>query len=193
MEAISYLPLLAAVLAICGEGRYIYSILRGKTRPSFVAFFIFFTEMTIIFASAYSLGARESLPLIGTFVSLHLITLLLSIKYGFIHFSRFNVVCLALSFLGLFLWWQSQNAWYALIFNILVDVLGYVVIIRKLKLYPDTEDARAWSISLMAYVVSLFALTVWIPEEYLFSMSNVFWCGVIVFLSIRPRKRENIS
>ncbi len=183
------LPLVIGI-PILVEGRYIYSIIKGKTKPSFVAFLIFTVEMTIVLCASYALGAHDSLLLIGTFTVLHFITALLALKYGYVSFSKFNILCLILSILGLLLWWFTDNAWYALLIEIFVDMIGYVVLSRKLYICPDTEDSYTWGMSVLAYALNLFLITSWVPEEYLFSMVNVFWCGIIFFLALRkiPKK-----
>ena len=177
---------IASGLALLAEGKYIVSIFRGKTKPNFSGWFIFTVSMGCVLASAYSLGARDSLPLIATFMSLHFIVALLSLKYGIVRFTRVDVSMLILSVVGLFLWWQTENAWYALILNILIDMFGYVTIATKLYRHPETEDKLAWMISALAYSLNLIGVTRWVPQEYLFSLSNVIWCSTILFLAFRP-------
>lgn len=183
----SVFTILIPVLAIASEGRYIYSILQGKTRPSFFGWLIFTIEMSVICASSYAIGARETIALVGTFAFLHLITTLLSLKYGYVHMSRFNLVCVSISVLGMILW-VFASPWYALLLNILVEVLAFLVIVRQLYLYPDTEDLYAWSLGLLAYGLNLVMLEHWAPEEYLFSAVNVFFCGLIVLLILKNKK-----
>ncbi len=170
------------------EGRYIYSILKGETKPSFVAFLIFTLEMTIVLFASYTLGAHDSLVLIGTFTVLHFITALLALKYGYVSFSKFNVLCLILSIFGLVVWFLTDNAWYALLIEIFVDIIGYLVLSRKLYICPDTEDSYAWGLSVLAYGLNLMLISTWIPEEYLFSLVNVFMCTIIFVLSLRKQK-----
>ena len=177
-------------IPILVEGRYIYSILKGKTKPSFVAFLIFTIEMSVILFASYSLGAHDSLLLVGTFTILHFITMLLSLKYGYVEFSRLNIFCLLMSFLGVMLWVLTDNPWYALLLNILVDMLGYLVITRKLTLCPGTEDSFAWGMGIVAYSLNLVLISTWIPEEYLFSLSNVFWCSIVLLLSFRKKPKK---
>ncbi len=182
------LPILLVALPLLAEGRYIYSILKGKTKPSFVAFLIFTMEMSIVFAASYALGARDSLFVIGTFTVLHFVTMLLALRYGYVIFSKFNIVCIAFSVLGLILWWFTENPWYALLIEITVDTIGYIVLTRKLYRYPSTEDRFAWGIGAIAYGLNLVVISHWIPEEYLFSLLNVLWCSIVVALSFhRPK------
>lgn len=185
----TYLPVLAILIPILVEGRYIYSIIKGETYPSFVSYLIFSVEMSVVFFSSYALGARDSLWIIGTFTILHIITAIFAFRFGYVSFSRFNLLCLFSSFLGIALWILTNNPWYALGVQIAVDSLGYLVLARKLYLCPQTEDRITWGGSILAYCFNIVLISNWVPEEYLFSVMNVLWCGVIFMLSLRVGRR----
>ena len=101
--------------------------------------------------------------------------------------TTFEKILVLLVGLSVILWIATENAWTALLINILVDTLGFISIIYKLYLYPKTEDTAAWTISFIAYGVNLFTITKWIPQEYLFTISNMFWIGLISLLSLRKK------
>lgn len=183
------LTVLATGLALLAEGRYIFSILQGKSKPSFSGWLIFTLAMFCTFASAYALGARESLYLIGTFALLNTIITALSLKYGFVRFTRTDVVLFSLSLLGVFLWWQTANAWYTLVISVLIDMFGYLTMIKKLYVNPKTEDTWSWAMSVGAYGLNLALIPRWIPEEYLFSLSNFVWCGITFILTLRSKPK----
>ncbi len=191
---IVFLTFVASALALFAEGKYIVSIVRGKTKPNFSGWLIFTVSMVCVLVSAYTLGARDSLILIATFTGLHFIVALLSLKYGFVRFSRVDIFFLLLSAASILLWFQTENAWYTLILNVLIDMFGYATIATKLYRNPGTEDTSAWAISIAAYTLNLIVIARWIPQEYLFSLSNVIWCGIIFFLSLRtvPTNRREI-
>lgn len=180
------LTLLATGLALLAEGKYILSIFQGKTKPSFSGWLIFTVSMSCVLVSAYALGARESLLLIATFTLLHAFVTILSLKYGIVRFSGIDVLLLISSAVGVLLWWQTSSPWYALILNVLIDTFGYIALIKKLYDNPETEDVAAWAMSIGAYGLNLFLITRWIPEEYLFSLSNVIWCSIIFLVALRP-------
>ncbi len=175
-------------LALFAEGKYIVSVVQGHSKPNFSGWFIFTVSMVCVLVSAYALGARDSLPLIATFTFLHFLVALLSLKYGFVRFTTTDKVCLFLSAIALLLWWQTSNPWYALILNILIDMFGFFTIAMKLYRHPGTEDRYAWTISTVGYSLNLIIISQWIPQEYLFTISNVIWCSVISLLAFRtPR------
>lgn len=182
------LPLLASALAILAEGIYIHSILQGKTKPSFSGWLVFTVAMVCVLVSAYAMGARESLFLIATFTILHAVVTLLSIKYGVVRLTRLDTLLLVLSAIGVYLWWLTSDPLYMLIINVLIDMFGYVLMTKKLYVHPQTEDPPAWALSIAAYLLNLLIITHWAPEEYLFSLSNAFWCSVMFILALRRLK-----
>ncbi len=170
-------------LAFFAEGRYIVSILKGRTRPSFASWLVFAVSMGSVFASAYALEARASLYLIGTFATLNIIITILAFRFGVRSFSRMDIIFLALSAIGILLWWGTSNPWYALLISAAVDAIGYLIMFRKLSIFPGTEDSVSWASSTLAYMINLFLIVHWVPQEYLFSLLNVLWCSIAFFLS----------
>ncbi len=177
--------IVASSLALFAESRYIYTIVQGKTRPNFAGWFIFVLSMSMVLASAYSLGARESLFLVGTFLVLHSIVVVLSLKYGFVRFTSLEILFVAISLFGLILWLYTSNPWYAFLINFSIDVFGYTTVAIKAYIHKGTEDATAWLLSLVAYGLNLLVITWWVPQEYLFTVSNIFFCLIITLIALR--------
>ena len=69
---IVFLTFVASALALFAEGKYIVSIVRGKTKPNFSGWLIFTVSMVCVLVSAYTLGARDSLILIATFTGTYI-------------------------------------------------------------------------------------------------------------------------
>jgi len=188
---VTFLAFTASALAIFAEGKYVLSIVRGKTKPNSSGWIIFTVSMACVLASAYTLGARDSLLLIATFACLHFVVALLSLRYGYVRFTRIDISLLLLSGISVILWLQTANPWYALILNVLIDMFGYATIVAKLYQHPETEDSSAWAVSVAAYALNLVVISHWTPQEYLFSLSNVIWCSVISLFALRRRSFNN--
>ncbi len=181
------LLIIATALALFAEGKYIVSVIRGRSKPNFSGWFIFSLSMMLVALSAYALGARESLILVVVFALLHLCVALLSFKFGFVRFTNADWLFLMLVGIGIGLWFITSNPWYTLLINIFIDACGFMTIASKVYSHPGTEDIAAWLLSIGAYSLNLMAITTWVPEEYLFSLSNVFFCSLILMLSLRKR------
>lgn len=179
---------LGMLLAIIAELKYIHSVIKGTSKPNFSAWGIFTVSMILVLLSSYSLGARDSLYIITVFTLLHFITTILAFRFRVFSLTLFEKLLIVLVILSVILWVITDNPWTALLINILVDTLGFISVAYKLYLHPKTEDSSAWNISLIAYGVNLFTITKWVPQEYLFTISNIFWIGLISILSFRKTK-----
>lgn len=185
------------ILAFIAESRYIYSIIKGYTKPNFSSWGIFTISMFLVLASSYSLGSNETLFIIGMFTLMHLITTIVAFKYRSFTITTFEKTLLLLVLLSIVLWITTNNPFTALIINVVVDMLGYLLIIYKSHLYHLSEDVVAWSISVISYLINISLIDFWNINEYLFSVSNVFFITAILLLyfyqKITPLKKGQIT
>lgn len=154
---------LGTLLAILAECKYIHSVIKGTSKPNFSAWGIFTVSMILVLLSSYSLGARDSLYIIGIFTLLHFITTILAFRFRVFALTLFEKLLIVLVILSVILWTITDNPWTALLINILVDTLGFISVAHKLYLHPKTEDTVAWSVSFFAYVINIFVITNWTP------------------------------
>jgi len=187
------LVIFTIILAIIGDSVYVWSIIKGKTKPNFSGWAIFTLSMSCVLFSSYYLGAKESLIIVALFTFIAALITFLSLKYGKYKISNFEKILLSLSIISVILWLTTNNPWYALLINTFVDTLGFISIIYKLYLHPETEDSFAWTISFLVYGLNLIIITNWALQEYLFSLTNAFWCFVILILSFRKKNNKIIK
>ena len=176
---------LGILLAIIAELKYIHSVIKGTSKPNFSAWGIFTVSMILLLLSSYSLGARDSLYIVAIFTLLHFITTILAFRFRVFILTTFEKTLILLVIFSVIAWIFTKNAWTALLINIIVDTLGFISVAYKLYLHPKTEDTLAWSISFIAYGINLLTITRWVPQEYLFTITNMFWIGLISLLSLR--------
>jgi hypothetical protein len=75
--------------------------------------------------------------------------------------TKFDLVCGALSILGLILWLITKVGNIAITFSILADGLAAVPTIVKAYKYPDTELAWPWIATVFGVVLTLLTLSEW--------------------------------
>ncbi len=177
-------------LALVAEIRYIYSIFLKETKPNFVPWVIFTVSMSLVFFSSYSLGARESLPVIATFTFLHLCTAIISLYYKSFKVTYIDYVTIFFVMLSVLLWVSTHNPLYTLILNVIVDICGYTLFWYKTYLYPISEDIVAWLFSFLAYGVNVLLLTKVSFEEAVFSVSNILCILVLLLFMIRKKSSQ---
>ena len=181
----SILALIASLLAVIVEGRYIYTILQRKTIPNFTGWFIIALSMSFVFFSSLSAGAWPTIWLIGTLTLMHTTEAILSIFYGSFRVTRFEKILIGIAFLSLFLWYYSKNPLYTIIINTLIDSCGMLAIAYKLFRFPETEDTIAWWVSVIIYWLDILAVTEWNIANSFFIVMNCIECSSIFFLTFR--------
>lgn len=147
--------IVAGVLGVAAGIPYIYTILRGETRPERAAAIIWFITAIVVFFSSWAEGARESLWFaLGTLI-VAFTTLALSIRYGYRWAGRRDAPAIFIALLGVGLWITTGKPFLALLLNVFVDALGSILVIVKSHEAPITENIFSWAIYAVA---SLFAL-----------------------------------
>ncbi|MEK7577296.1 MAG: hypothetical protein AAB492_01590 [Patescibacteria group bacterium] len=137
---------------------YIRDILRLKTKPQRVTWFIYSVLGSISFFSQLAKGASNSLWLPGVITVNVVIIFLLSLKYGVGGFSKKDYIVLCIAALGLLAWNVTNEAAIALYIVILIDASATYLTIEKSYKYPETETVILWIFSSIAGLFSLLAV-----------------------------------
>lgn len=177
--------LIASLIAVAVESRYIYTIIMRHTIPNFTGWFIIALSMSFVFFSSVSAGAGSSIWLIGTLMILHTIEAILSYFYGSFRITRFEKWLILFAFLSLVLWHLTDNSLYTIVINTLIDSCGMIAISYKLFRFPDTEDRLAWWISVLIYGLDILAVTEWNIANSFFIIVNFIECSIIFLLTFR--------
>lgn len=112
----------------------------------------------------------------------------MSIKYGVGGINRFDIGCLAVALIGIFLWLFTKNPLTALYINIAVEAVGYLPTIKKSYLQPDSESTISWTMAAIASVVNLFAITSFSFKIALYPIVLLVLNGTLALLLLRPHK-----
>jgi hypothetical protein len=177
---------LAGVISLLGFLPYIAEIVRGKTRPNRVTWWIWTAVGAVLCVSYYASGARHTVWVPVSYVLGPLVTALLSLKYGEGGADRFDRACLGASLLSLVAWWLARSPLMVLLVNIGIDALGALPTLRKTYYAPAEESLRSWSIFLLADVVNLCALGSWSVATALYPLYLCALAAVLVLLMLRP-------
>ena len=182
-----FFALLASLIALWVEGRYIYSIITRQTIPNFTGWFIIALSMTFVFFSGLAGGGGTTLWLIGTLAVLHTIEAILSLFYGHFRITFLEKGFIILAFLSLLIWYISDDPVYTTIMNTLIDTFEMTSIAYKLFRFPETEDPLAWWVSVVMYGVDILAIATWSIASAFFISMNFVECLIIFTLTFRHR------
>ncbi|MEW6748147.1 MAG: hypothetical protein AB1295_00360 [Candidatus Micrarchaeota archaeon] len=187
MEIHDVLGILAAVVVTAAYFPYIYSTVKGKTRPNRATWFIWAVVGIVVFASYYSLGAWSTLwyAIPGGTV----ITALLSIRYGQGGWSRFDSLCLMGAFIALVLWFLSRSPFVALVTLIVTDFFAYLPTIKKTYADPSSESQGGWALFALAGVLNFLAIDRWTVEIAFYPIYMLSFNLLVLGLTLRKSHR----
>jgi hypothetical protein len=181
--------IIAVIIALAVESRYIYTIITRRTVPNFTGWFIIALSMSFLFFSSLTSGAWHSIWLIWVLAVLHIIEAWLALYYGVFRITRFERSLIALAFVSLVIWYVTDNPLYTILINTAIDTMGMISIAYKLFRFPETEDTIAWVVSALMYGIDMLAVTQWNTENALFITINFIECSIIAALTFRHMDR----
>jgi hypothetical protein len=176
---------IAALLPLVATFFYIKSILSGYTRINLAGNFIYIMATVMIITSSLALGVTSAILLGLGYLLCQVSVSVAGLKYGYFKFTKFDYLCITLSFFGLVLWLSLDAPMYGLVTNVFVDALGSLAILKKLYLHPETEASFPWFLALIAGVVNLLAIPVFNIENSLYTVYSIASSFMIFALSLR--------
>lgn len=153
---------LAVAINLVGACIYAYSVVKGKTRPNRVTWFVLSFAPILAFAAMMAQGVsfRESVFTLETGIS----PLIIFISTFFAkqpkwQITKFDLICGALSIIGFALWIILREGNVAIVFAIAADGLAFLPTLVKAFRYPETESPWAFMMGMIAAVIALAILT----------------------------------
>lgn len=138
---------------------YIIDTSAGRTSPQRASWLIWSVLGSIAFFSQVYEGASSSLWFAGVQVAGSITVFLLSIFVGTGRFlNRSDYFVLAAAAMGLWLWYVTDTAVYALAITISISLLGGSVTVLKAYRAPETETLSTWAMSLIASLCAIAAV-----------------------------------
>ena len=162
MSALPDKPMLGALaiaLTFIGTAPYVYSTLRGATRPhvfSWVAWAL--TTTVVFFAQLQGRGGIGAWPTGVSALLTAFIAVLAWLKRGDVAISRSDGVCFLASLSSLPLWYLTSDPLWAIVILTTVDVLGFGPTIRKAYHAPRSEPPVFYAIFALRNLTAILAL-----------------------------------
>lgn len=183
--------IIAAILFSISYIPYIYSIIKGFTKPHPISWMLWAVIGGVTFYFSIKAGANETLPLIFLNFILPLVVGLLSLRYFTIKFSKFDYVCLLLSAVSIILYLKFRNIGFAITLNVLSDMFAYLPTLIKTYNYPKQENLLSWILYLLGYIFGLFAISKWTYDIAIYPVYLVFFGIIMCSLILRGRLKKD--
>ena len=181
----------AGVITLIGIALYLFTILRGGTRPNRTTWWIWTVVGFMLGASYYSSGANHTIwvpvgYIIGPFAAA-----ILSIKYGEGGWTWFDRYCLLVAGISVVLWVTFRSPLVALLINLSIDFIGALPTIRKAYRDPGSENRIAWALVFAGNTVNLFAVETWTFAIFVYPIYMFLGSGLLTALIfVRRRIRQ---
>lgn len=116
----------------------------------------------------------------------------ITLKYGVGDLSKKDAIALIIAFSGLYIWYLTQEATWALIIVILVDAIGSLLTILKTYKDPGSETASFWFLSGLSGLIAAISVGSW---NFILLVYPVYFClqswAVLVSIYTSPNKFKN--
>lgn len=175
---------LAVAFNFFGSLSYLIDTVKGKIKPNKVTWFLWALAPLVAFAAQISQGVGLSslltfmvgfgplLVFIGSFVN----------KKAQWKITNFDLICGALSILGLLLWGITRVGNIAILFAILADGLAAIPTLVKSYQAPETENYKVFLLAMIAALITLLTIKQWDFAHFAFPLYIFSICFIFVLL-----------
>jgi len=181
------LIIISSLLALISPLVYSHSILKGESKPHRTTRFVLLLITSLTTLSLFVQGNKVAIWLAGVSTIQSVLIFILSFKFGMGGWSKTDILCLFIAFIGIFLWQTTKQPVLALYFAILADFTGMIPALAKTYRLPHTETWVFYFLDVFAALFSLLALSVWTIEEFSYPLYIMIINAVMVLLIFRPR------
>ena len=196
--------IIGTLIGAVGSLAYFIDTVKGKVKPNRVSFLLWSIAPFIAFAAQIKQGVGlESLMTFSTgFLPLTVFIATFVNKKAEWKLTKFDLICGALSIIGLILWLITKVGNVAIFFSIVADGLAAVPTLVKAYKYPDTEIAWPWLATVFGVVLTLLTLNEWTFANSAFIV-YIFIADTMIFslvqfkigekLGFKDKKNLNVS
>ena len=187
MEWRDLLGILATVIALVSYIPYLYTIVKGTTRPHGFSWFVFGILTAIGFAAQVTGGAGAGAWVMGFSGGVCFLIAGLSFFKGTFDPTRSDWGTFIAALAAIPLWLATDNPLYAVILITIIDALAFWPTIRKAYFYPREELMFTYTLSGLKFFIALLATQSFSLITVLYPASLVLmnWLFVAMVLARR--------
>lgn len=186
--------ILGVLINFVGGISYLVDTVRGKTKPNRVTWFLWAAAPLIAFVAELEkgVGIQSLMTFSVGFIPLLIFVASFVNKKSEWTLGKLDYLCGAFSVLGIFLWYLSKNADFAILFAIIADLLAALPTILKSYHFPETENYRIYLSGIIAGAITLLTITVWNFAHYGFP-AYILLVNLILFSLIKFKVGKLVS
>lgn len=182
----------AGLVTVLSAFPYARDILRGTTKPNIVSW-ITWTLLTAIATFAEFVG-REYRTAIYTGIATLTTSaiVILGLKYGYVKYTKFDVVCQLSAIVGIILWQIFNSPTIGVLAAVFIDFIGALPTIRHSWLKPNEETWQTYALSGLGGLLALGSVHSYSVLSILYACYIVVICTLLTGLII-IRRRQILS
>ncbi|MEK7156568.1 MAG: hypothetical protein AAB790_02055 [Patescibacteria group bacterium] len=180
---------IAASLVLVGDSLYIWSIIKGSTKPHVFTWLIYVIIDGTIFVVQVLEGGGAGSWVLGTAVVANSIITVLAIFKGEKNIRPIDWVCLVGAGLGIVLWSVTENPLSAVVVLTVVNTIALIPTFRKSFVRPNEESISVWIVDVVRFSLGIAALQVLTVTTALFP-AGVVAVNALLVVTILLRRRQ---
>lgn len=186
--------IVGVVLQVLGSWSYLVDTLKGRVKPNKVSWLLWSIAPLIAFFAMIKqgVGMQAWVTFVVGFVPLVIFIASFFNKDAMWEISKVDIICGALSVLGLILWLITKVGNVAIFFSIMADGLAAIPTIIKSYKEPDTENATIFIFGIVNSLIGILTITQWNFETYGFPIYLLIVNSAIAFF-IRSKVGKKLA
>lgn len=176
--------IVGVIVSFIGGLSYLYGTVKGSTKPNRVTWFLWTLAPLIAFVAELDqgVGIQSLMTFMVGFNPLLIFLASFVNKKSQWQITRFDLLCGALSIVGIILWYLSKNSNIAIIFSILADGMAGVPTLVKSYKFPESESYYVYLGGAFSAVVTLFTIDNWNLAHFGFPLYILAICSILILL-----------
>ncbi|MDO8513945.1 MAG: hypothetical protein Q7S50_00160 [bacterium] len=185
---------IGAGLVFVGDTLYIWSIIKGSTKPHIFTWFIYVLIDGTVFAVQLLEGGGAGSWVLGTATVANSIIMILALFKGEKNIRPIDWACLVGAGFGIILWQVIENPFGAVVILTVVNTIALIPTFRKAFVRPAEESISVWLVDVIRFSLSIAALEVRTLTTALFPVGVVLVNSLLVgIILLRRRQLGRIS
>lgn len=183
----------STLIAIFGYALYARSVLRDRTRPHAISWFLWGVISVITFAVQFTEGAGAGSWATAVGGAGCLFVFVLALSKGTRRFNRFDWACLALALVGIGLWLITDIPLTAAIMVTLADAIAYIPTYVKGFRLPFEEHLAPYIIGAIIPLLAIPAIERYVVANWLSPASLIVTNAAFVTMILLRRRLVVVS
>lgn len=176
--------IIATLITVLSVLPYLRDILKGTTKPNIVSWITWTLLTGVATAAAIDQGEYVTAIFTASAVIETGLVVILGLKYGYVKYTNFDVLCQISAIVGIVLWQIFDSPTIGVVSAVAIDFIGALPTIRHSWLRPGEETWQTYALAGLGGIFALLALSnfnwVSMPYAVYIVLINTLLSGIII-------------